>query len=395
MFNYLALLNPKTSLKVIKIGTSIFMLLGIFMAFKVWTLNHLFPVLKVFEKLPAISNNITVAALLILILLLVVSLFWQHSSIYWGILALTMLLLSQDYMRWQPWIYMYGLMFVSFLFDKKSSADKTLFLLRIILSATYFWAGFHKLNPYFINTAPLDLSNDLIRFFQIEHPWLLYKLRYFGYLIPLIEIGIALGLWTVNYRKLAVFAALITHLIILIFQAQGGVHYFGVVYPWNLFMMFLVWILFYQPSKMPTIQKIKKSKLTLLIILLVWVLPILNGFGLWHNYASFKLYTGNDIYLFAIVNEGDLNRYFPHLKKQTFEPAPELVNAFQIQPNEHVVSFYHWTIDELSLPLNLNKASLAQLQNYIHTFDSKFSEPIRFLIYKNGRYQTLSKKQSY
>ncbi|NDK18908.1 MAG: hypothetical protein GW912_07885, partial [Zetaproteobacteria bacterium] len=89
---------------------------------------------------------------------------------------------------------------------------------------------------------------------------------------------------------------------------------------------------------------------------------------------------------------GDLNRYFPHLKKQTFEPAPELVNAFQIQPNEHVISFYHWTIDELSLPLNLNEASLVQLQNYIHTFDSQLSEPIRFLIYKNGRYQTLSKK---
>lgn len=366
------------------------MLLGIFMALKVWTLNHVFPTLKVFENLPALSNQITLGALSVLLLLLIVSLFLQHRWVYLGILTLTLLLLSQDYMRWQPWVYMYGLMFVTFLYDKKVTPNKTLFLLRIILSATYFWAGFFKLNPYFINTFPLDLANSLIQLLQIENTWFIYKLRYFGFFIPLIEIGIGLGVWTIRYRKLAVFAAIITHIIILIFQARGGIHYFGVVYPWNLFMMFLVFILFYQPKSIPSVKDLKKSSLTLAIVLLVWILPIFNSFGLWHNYASFKLYTGDDIYLFAILNQADLNAYFPHLKKYTFLTNPKMAKEFDFKKNERVISFYHWTIDELSLPLNLNKPSIKQLTNYMHTFDAQLKDPIHFLIYKNGRYKLLN-----
>jgi|FLOH01.1.fsa_nt_gi hypothetical protein len=389
MFHFLTSKHIDKRLKIIKISTSVFMILGLLMSFNVWILNHEFPIIKVSSWMPEFSQNATSILLFTIFLLLIVSIFKQKKIFYLGILILTMLLLTQDYMRWQPWEYMYGLMFIAFLFDTKKNTHKTFFILKVVLSGAYFWAGVHKLNPYFINTFPLDLANQIIHIFSVENTGFVYKLRYLGYLVPIIEIGIGIGLWMTKYRKLSVFVAIITHITILIFQAPGGVHYFGVVYPWNIAMIIFVWFLFYQASENLSVQNIKKSGLSLVIILFVWLLPALNIFGLWHNYASFKLYTGNDKYLFAVVNQADLNTTLSHLKNHTFKPYPEMVAQFDIKSDQSMVSFYNWTINDLSLPLNLNNTSITQLLQYMHTFDAKLKAPISFLIYKNGRYQEL------
>ena len=126
--------------------------------------------------------------------------------------------------------------------------------------------------------------------------------------------------------------------------------------------------------------------------MLVWILLVLNGFGLWHNYASFKLYTGNDTYIFAVLNNEDLDKVQPNLKSYIFDSYPEIIEKFDIKNDQSLISFYHWSIDELKIPLNLNRTTIKHTIDYMHTFDSKRQYPISFIIYKSGSYQELTEK---
>ena len=389
MFRFLKTLTDQKRIKILKISTAIFMCLGFLMTIKVWALTHNFPVIKIFTWISEMPPTITLICVYFIFTLLIISIFKPKKPLYLGVLLLTILLLMQDYMRWQPWEYMYGLMLIVFLFEDKNDNQKTLFALKLILSGAYFWAGVHKLNPYFINTFPLQLATEITEILSIESVSIIYKISYLGYLVPLIEIAIGIGLWLKKYRKLAVIAAVITHIIVLIFQAPAGINAFGVVYPWNIAMVIFVILLFYRDNEELLIKIHVKSKLSLAVILLVWVMPVFNIFGLWHNYASFKLYTGNDTYIFAVINNDDLDAIQPNLKPYVFDSYPQLNEQFEISKNQSIISFYHWSIDELKIPFNLNHTTIRQTLNYMHTFDSERQYPISFLIYKNGVYQKL------
>jgi len=110
---------------------------------------------------------------------------------YLAIILLSVVLLSQDYMRWQPWTYMYLLIF-GIVSRLKNTPQKHLILaLQLLMAGIYFWAGAHKLNPYFRNGFPLEMAQYLAALFNISNTAIIYKLTYLGFLIPLIEIFMA------------------------------------------------------------------------------------------------------------------------------------------------------------------------------------------------------------
>ncbi len=394
MFRNLNTLALKNRLKLIKIVTAVFMLTGLLMTFKVWTLQHDFPVIKVLDVLPAMGTIITLITFIVLLLATTGSVFWHNSKLYSLIILLSIILLSQDYMRWQPWVYMYLLIFFIVSYEKKENRQKIVWALQLLLAGIYFWAGAHKVNPYFRNTLPLDIAQTLGIWFEGLRPAIIYKITYVGYLIPIIEIGIGVGLLFKKYRYYALIAATITHVFIIIFQAPHGFDYFGIVYPWNVAMLLIIWLLFYGDTTIISIREIKKSLLLKGIILLVWLLPALNIWGLWHNYTAFKLYTGNDRYLFAIVNKADLNNSLKPLKPYRFEVYKQLNTQFNLSENEKIISFYHWAINTYHLPLNLNNATQKQLIKYIENYNDKLKQPVRFVIYEKGRYKLLNTKNN-
>lgn len=376
-------------LKFIKIVTAVFMLIGLFMTFKVWTLQHNFPVIKVVDFLPQLSSRITYFTFILLLIVTAVSVFLHKSKTYSLIIVLSVLLLSQDYMRWQPWIYMYLLIFWIVSRAKKINSQQLIWALQLLITGIYFWAGAHKLNPFFRNTFPLEMAQGLGHLFDIKNISIIYKLTYLGYLIPLIEIAIGFGLLFKKYRFYALIAATITHLIIIIFQAPHGFNYFGIVYPWNLAMLLIIWGLFYGDTSVISFKEVKKSVLLKVIFILIWLLPSLNIFGLWHNYTSFKLYTGNDKYLFVIANKADLNGPLKQIAPYKFDEYKRLNTQFNLTQNDKIISFYHWAINDYHLPLNLNKVAQQQLIQYLLNKKDKLKYPLRFIIYEKGQYKLL------
>jgi uncharacterized membrane protein YphA (DoxX/SURF4 family) len=384
----------KNRLTAIKTITAVFMLLGFLMTFKVWFLQHDFPVIKVLNSIPVLGSQTTVIIFILLLLSTAMSIFWHHSNIYILIILLSVVLLSQDYMRWQPWIYMYLLIFWIVSRAKKGNRQQLIWALQLLLAGIYFWAGAHKINPYFRNTLPLDMAQNLGTWFQGLSPEIIYKITYLGYLIPIIEMGIGIGLLFKKYRYFALITASITHIFIIMFQAPHGFDYFGIVYPWNIAMLLIIWLLFYYDDSLISVKEIKKSLLLKIITLLIWFFPALNIFGLWHNYTSFKLYTGNDRYLFAIVNKADLNNSLKLLKPYQFEVYKQLNTQFNLSENEKIISFYHWAIGTYHLPLNLNNAAQKKLIKYIENYKNKLKQPVRFVIYEEGRYKLLNTKNN-
>jgi len=99
----------------------------------------------------------------------------------------------EDQMRWQPWVYLHTLFIVPFLFPKKQEVNK-LGYFSIMLIGIYFWSGFHKLQPGFFEYI---FKYMLIDFFNIN----LSNYSFVGYLVPVIEIGIAFGLLFKKNKK--------------------------------------------------------------------------------------------------------------------------------------------------------------------------------------------------
>jgi len=385
-------MSVEKRLKFIKIMTSFFMLFGLLLSFRLWTGHHSFPTIKVFNNLSQIPQTASLFMTIALIGILLASLLWQKKIFYYGILGLTFLLLIEDYMRWQPWVYMYILFFLAFLFDKKNRHNKGLLILQIILAGSYFWAGAHKLNPYFPNVFSYKIALKIVSLIGVENNAVVYKLSYLGYLVPLIEIAVGIGLFTKRYRNTAIVLATFTHIFILTYLSPMGINYNGVVIPWNVAMLISVWILFYKLPNNYTVSTIKKDFAVYVTAILVWVMPAFNIIGLWHNYASFKLYTGNDTYIFAVLNKADLDTAQPNLKPYIFNLYPKVFKELGVIKDQRVISFYHWTIAELNIPFNLNKTTIKQTIKYMHRFDDKRRYPISFLIYKKGKYQKLNEK---
>lgn len=376
-------------LKLVSIVTSVFMLIGLLMTFKVWTLKHDFPVIKVLDFLPQLGSQITLVVFIGLLFVTIVSIFWYNSKVYMLIILLSVLLLSQDYMRWQPWIYMYLLIFWVLSRAKNRNQKQIVFALQLLMAGIYFWAGAHKLNPYFRNGFPLEMSHYFANLFNISNNAIIYKLTYLGFLIPVIEISIGLGLLIKKYRIYALIAATLTHLVIIIFQAPHGFDYFGIVYPWNVAMLLIIWFLFYGERKVISLKEVQKNLLLKPVVLLVWLLPVLNIFGLWHNYTSFKLYTGNDRHLFVVVNQDDLNNSLKQFKPYRFTKYKQLYTQLKLAPADKIISLYHWSIGTYHLPLNLNSAAQQQLTGYFLSFNKSLKQPVKFIIYEKGQYKIL------
>ena len=137
MLSKLKSTSLENRLTFIKTVTAVFMLIGLLMTFKVWTLQHDFPVIKVIDFLPQLDYQTTYFVFILLLMATAVSVFWHKSKIYSLIIVLSVVLLGQDYMRWQPWIYMYMLIFWIVSRTKKHNSQQLIWVLQLLMAGIY------------------------------------------------------------------------------------------------------------------------------------------------------------------------------------------------------------------------------------------------------------------
>jgi len=326
------------------------------MSFNLWGVERNFPVLPIFIFFKTTIIAINKIALSILIgSLISVVLFDRKNSIFFLFTSLLYLLL-EDQMRWQPWVYIYILTLFPFLFN--TSKKNKINFLRMLFIGIYIWSGIHKLNPFF---NELIIESFAVDFFRIQNLTFINLFKTFGYTVPILEIVSGVLLYFTSTRKNAALFIGSMHLFILLYLSPFAMNGNYIVYPWNIFMIIVVFLLFYNST-----DKIKfscsiwrKHKIIYTVLAFILTAPFLKFIGLWDNYTSFSLYSG-DISNLYILSE----RSIPQLKKH------EILQKHLYYGK--IIDLGKWATYELMVPIPPEERIFNQLAKKLTLSNRKF-----------------------
>lgn len=323
-----------TTYKPIFRTTVFFLLVGVLMSYKLWLSDRNFPLLPLLE-FTSVSATTGYVLFGIWLFLLVVSLFIYRRILVIGIVLLLFFMAMQDQVRWQPWVYHYFMFLIPFCFRKKETA---LEYFQLILIGIYFWGGINKLTPYFINEVFPFFLKGLT---SIE----LTSFKEIGYIVPVTEIGVALALLFKKLQEWAIYVAFFTHLLIILFLSPLGSNINGIVIPWNLAMMLMLYQCF--PKSGPKIMlsrfwKQSAFKVKPLLILFFLCMPVLGFWGKWDYYLSFNLYAGKGP-IYQIMIAANATDRLPYDLENVYIAIPDMDDS-------KILDIYTWSVSELKVP---------------------------------------------
>ncbi|MBX7093236.1 MAG: hypothetical protein K1X56_00820 [Flavobacteriales bacterium] len=290
-----------------------------------------------------------------------------YSKIFLSLfLVSTLLLLAEDVNRLQPWLFIHGVMIVAL----AMLHDKGLNLLRWGLVFMYAWAGINKLNlnfawevfPYFMK--PFGVNE------MFYHPsgdigkYSMNGINHIAWIVPLVELLIALFLLLEKWRTQGVLLALILHVIALYILGPFGHNWNSVVWIWNVELMLLVVGLFYQ-FKMPWSEfkaGLFNSKMGRAYFLLMGLAPLLWYFSIYPHVLSYHLYSGynpqinfwfNDESSVKLKDEGDriTNIDFKGVSPKLLDTPWMDFTFYDVDRNESFIMADHYAMQELNVPI--------------------------------------------
>ncbi|GAA4055023.1 hypothetical protein [Flavobacterium chungnamense] len=338
-------MNVITNLKVnliLKI-TIFFWLVTKIISFKLWTSDRLFPVIPTFNFLENCPNWFHLTLYLFGICTLVFVFFYPNKKNIIGLtilLEITSCLLDQN--RWQPYQYHFILIFcfAFFLRDNKNFINYFIFLLFVI----YVNSGLHKLNGGFLYYIWENLM--LKQFFGLEN----YQINniiihYLGLFIGLFEFFCGLGLLFSKFKKIAAVLLIAMHFFIIILLSPIGIAHNYVVLPWNCAMILFLWVIYFSNINNTFNFWVLVKGYHIIFFVLIGLMPIFNFFGLYDNYLSFKLYSGNLQKMYICVhNDKDASRYKSYFLKDRKE-----INC------QNIISISYWSLKEMNVLVNPEK----------------------------------------
>lgn len=355
------MLTNENRLKSLRRVALFFLLVGIGMSLNLWMNQRLFPLIPIHQDFPILPRPVDMILLGLFGMSVLGNIVIYNRKLLIASLGLLLLILLQDQMRWQPWVYTYSLMLLPFAFlgEEKKSSQTDLWRLRcaqVVLIGIYLWSGINKLNPGFTEvTYPLMLS----KLFGLAEGSNLHGAKWLGYLIPITETAVGIGLYFVRTRKIMIWGAIFTHLIIIAYLFSMGENGNPIVIPWNIAMIIFVLLAFFQNNNAIQFRekidqkKNRKSKTAsvkyatpwvfVILLALSWLMPLLRFADKWDNYLSFNLYSDNIEYLYIGVRgealaeiESNLGDYFAE------------TNLMQ---EGNTLDVFSWSLGELNVPV--------------------------------------------
>ncbi len=229
-----------------------------------------------------------------------------------GFLILAAFLCLSDYTRCQTWLYQLSFMLALLSYwRREDQVEGALDCCRIVVASAYFWSGFWKLNA---------------RFFSETFSWFVQPLlpgiygstaEMLALPVPFIEMGASLALFFRRTRLPAIVFCIAMHIFILACIGPIGHKVNQIVWPWNIFMVAFVILLFWgEESETPArLLKWQGASMQTLTIALFAVAPLFNIWGLWDSNPSFFLYSGNQCAGFIYMSADSYQKLSPSVQK--------------------------------------------------------------------------------
>jgi hypothetical protein len=316
--------------------TALFWIITKIISYKLWLSSRLFPLIPVTDFFDDFPNWFHLSLYILGICSMFSVFLLPNNRLIIGctiVLELLSCLLDQN--RWQPYQYHFLIIFslAFFLRNYKNFINYFVFLLVVI----YANSGLHKLNGGFLYFVWENLILKQVLGFksdQISNTFIHYS----GLLLGLFEFFSALGLLFLKNKKIVASFLIAMHLFILVLLSPLGMKHNSVVLPWNFAMILFLLVLYF--SKETTTFKFKEliNSHQIVFFTLIGLLPLLNYFGLYDNYLSFNLYSGNLQKMYICIE----NR----VKATQFEPYFSKSKTVVDCPN--VISVSNWSLKELN-----------------------------------------------
>jgi hypothetical protein len=290
----------------------------------------------------------------------------------------TALLVAGDQTRLQPWVYQYVVML---LVAARAGGDETpearasrLDALRVMLAAIYFWSGVQKANVVFLADTFPWLVEPIVRHLPASaRP----VLQAGGYVVPVVEVFIGIGLLVPRLRAAALLLGTAMHLFILYALGPLGHGVNSVVWPWNLAMIGLLFLLFGDRERVAfgRLWACRPALVRRAALLAFGVLPALNFVGLWHNHLSWGLYSG--VFTDAAV----------HIDRAALSCLPPEVRR-HVDTNRRtpVLPVFDWGLEVLNVPPHPHRWVYRRLRDRLCACDPD-GRLISFVIYDPARWR--------
>ncbi len=307
---------------------------------KVWVKDRLFPVTPVFDwcDWPALMHYILFVCSLGLITFLIFKPF--NKPVLVALLAVEIISCLADQSRWQPWQYQY-LFTILICLINFNDHKKIIGCIAFVMAAPYLYSGIGKLNEGYLVLVWDNIF--LKRIFKLsEATYQQNGIYYLGYATAIAEIIFAAGLYFTKTKKAAAFGMIFMHLLILYAIGPLGINYNIIVWPWNVLMIILLYIIFIKPTP----AQINFNWLWQgwnKVVLVCWgIMPALNYLGLWDNYLSCRLYSGGlPLMVFCIKDESE---------KEELQPYFSRTDPYNLCNGNAMVNLQTWAMREMNVP---------------------------------------------
>lgn len=380
---------PLDKLTIIRKTISLSFFLGILLSFKLWHSDRLFPLIPAVDFLPNFSPTINYIILGSFLISLVLIFFSENKK--WIVLSLSILLilLLQDQMRWQPWVYTYILILIPFLFkNEENTATKKINYLQIIFIGIYVWGGIHKLNP---NFTELIFRSVLVDLFNINNQSISDSFLQIGYSIPIIEILIGIALIFPQSRKIGVQIAIVSHLFIMLYIYSFGALSNSVVYPWNVAMILCVYMLFYNTKNNIVIWRESNLKYRILnysILFVIGVLPILNFANSWDTYFSFSMYSAKPKNYYILIKDDEQTKLDTSVYQEYYKTIDGMSRG-------KIINMTLWSYKELNVPMNPEKRIFKKVgESFCNSKDSIIFTAFELPLWNRNIFKETKNQQS-
>lgn len=308
-------MTASTRLRLANLLIVIGCLAGMAISFRAWvsvgTWGRSFPTVPIINGIQIGQFPWDVAHAFLAAALLAGTAIWQRSRLLkFAAITASILLVLGDQSRLQPWLYQYLMMLGVLAFCRpRSPGDERFSLgsLRLIVICIYIYSGLHKFNLSFVNESVPLMLKPLSDLFPEG-----LSITWMGWLMAGIETLLGVMLAWRRTRALGVIVALMMHLTILLLIGPLGINYNHVVWPWNLTMIALAWVLFWPRGSTvaPVRSMLSKARQAqgffnapipagpgalfarLMVIILAALVPIGGLLGWVDVYLSWGMYAG-------------------------------------------------------------------------------------------------------
>lgn len=294
--------------------TCLFWIFTKFFSYNLWHSDRLFPLVPPFEFLENIPNFVHLGLFWLVILGLSLIVFKPNKYLTFFTLAFEFCSCMLDQNRWQPYEYQYFITIV-FLFCYRNNSKQFINYFSFLLAIIYVNSGIHKLSGAFLYAIWERMV--LHQFFGLRYEILNnIFVHYSGLLIGLLELSFGFGL--LFFKKKRIIAQLLIgmHIFILLLLSPTGLNYNSIVWPWNISMIFFLYVLFVQENttqiSFPNLWK----GFNKIHFLYLGIFPIFCLFGWYDSFLSFNVYSGKSKRLeICIENAEKASEYAPFISK--------------------------------------------------------------------------------